>query len=338
MTEESPNPSGPPNNIPHIPPTKNSSKDSSKKITRNTSKSHPGGKGRRGPWASDEKVYIEENYTRLSPNLIADKLRRDVLSVKKYIRENCTSQVLDKKIVEDAKFKLKDSMVWEDLKRQFTGDELNMFLFHWSRTISQFKEDVLPTEEMQIIDMIKLDVLMNRSLTEQRKVQEMLSDLEARRQDELDKPPERRDIARLDNIERQMGVLRTGQTAMSTDYKDMQTRKNSILKEMKATRDARIKDIESDKLTISTFLIKLIEDKDTRLRIGREMEKMRLATECEYIRLSEFHKYEDGMLDRPILDSNNANIVDNLDDSSEDSSEDNKGETDNDNGVEETDE
>lgn len=260
-------------------------------------------KGKRGPWTGEERSYIESHYTKLTPQQLGEQLGRDPAAIKKYIREHCTGRTLDKKIVEDARFRLKDSMVWEDLKRQFTKEELDMFLFHWSRTISQFKEDVLPTEEMQIIDMIKLDILMNRSLTEQRKMQDMLNDLDARRNEELDKPPERRDLARLDNVERQIGVIRNGQTNMSTDYKEMQSRKNAILKEMKATRDARIKDIQSDKLTISSLFVKLIEDKETRLKIGREMEKMRLAMETEYIRLSDLHKYEDGMLDRPILNS-----------------------------------
>ena len=30
--------------------------------------------------------------------------------------------------------------------------------------MSQFKDDVTPTEEMQVVDLIKLELLMNRSL------------------------------------------------------------------------------------------------------------------------------------------------------------------------------
>jgi hypothetical protein len=53
-----------------------------------------------------------------------------------------------------------------------------MFLYHWGRIISQFKDDVLPTEELQIIDTIKLDILMNRILRTQYETNKTISELE----------------------------------------------------------------------------------------------------------------------------------------------------------------
>ena len=43
-----------------------------------------------------------------------------------------------------------------------------MFEFHFKKMWSQFKDDVFHTEEMQIIDTIKLEILMNRILKSQR--------------------------------------------------------------------------------------------------------------------------------------------------------------------------
>ena len=40
---------------------------------------------------------------------------------------------------------------------------------------------------------------------------------------------------------------------------------------------------------------------EARHEMGVEMEKMRLATNAETERLSEYHKYEDGTIDQPLL-------------------------------------
>lgn len=45
----------------------------------------------------------------------------------------------------------------------------------------------------------------------------------------------------------------------------------------------------------------IIENRELRKRLGEDMEKMRLASELEYQRLSSLHKYIDGGVDQPIL-------------------------------------
>jgi hypothetical protein len=82
--------------------------------------------------------------------------------------------------------------------------------------------------------------------------------------------------------------------------------KNKILKEMKATRDARIKHLEGNKHNFVNFLRRIVEDRAMRTRLGRDMEKMRLATQVEYQRLSEWHEYDDGEVDQPFLTPENV--------------------------------
>jgi len=86
----------------------------------------------------------------------------------------------------------------------------------------------------------------------------------------------------------------------------MLNRKNSLLGNMKATRDARIKHLESNKNNFLSIIRKIVEDKPFRTRLGIDMEKMRLASEVEYRRLSEYHSYEDGIVDQPILTPENV--------------------------------
>jgi len=79
---------------------------------------------------------------------------------------------------EQAQFDLQFRPYWTELKQQFTEGELELFQYHWARIISQFKDDVIPTEELQVVDLIKLELLMNRSLKNNKDNVEQISLLE----------------------------------------------------------------------------------------------------------------------------------------------------------------
>ncbi len=74
-----------------------------------------------------------------------------------------------------------------------------------------------------------------------------------------------------------------------------------MLKEMKATREQRVKRFEDSKTSFSGWMAYLISNPDITRSYGLEMEKMRLAMEKEKGRLSQFHKYSDDMVDQPFL-------------------------------------
>jgi hypothetical protein len=74
-----------------------------------------------------------------------------------------------------------------------------------------------------------------------------------------------------------------------------------MLKDLKGTREQRIKAIEDSKQTFASLVKQIATDSDFRTRIGLDMEKMRLAAEKEKERLSEYHEYEDGTVDQPFL-------------------------------------
>ena len=167
--------------------------------------------------------------------------------------------------------------------------------------ISQFKDDVFHTEEMQVVDVIKLDILMNRTLKEQQKSMNDIGDMEMLILTEKQKGRDERDRDYILNMERQIAVLRAAQESLGKDYKEMQSKKNTMLKELKGTREQRIKILEDSKETFAAWVRALIQDKGMRKEIGANMEKMRLAMEKEKVRLSEFHKYEDGLIDQPFL-------------------------------------
>jgi hypothetical protein len=74
-----------------------------------------------------------------------------------------------------------------------------------------------------------------------------------------------------------------------------------MLREMKGTREQRIKRLEDSKQSFISWIANLMQDPETMKRYGIEMEKMRLAMVKEQGRLSEFHRYEDDTIDQPFL-------------------------------------
>ena len=74
-----------------------------------------------------------------------------------------------------------------------------------------------------------------------------------------------------------------------------------MLKDLKGTREQRIKAIEDSKQTFGSLVKQIATDSEFRKKMGIDMEKMRLAMEAEKVRLSEYHTYEGGGLDQPFL-------------------------------------
>ena len=257
---------------------------------------------KRGPWAKEEKEFIADNAAKMDAKSIAGVLRRNEGAVRKYIKEHHADAFTEK--AKSAEYDIQKSPVWSDLKKQFSPEELQMFLFHWGRIISQFRDDVYPTEEMQVIDTIKLEILMNRAVTQQQTVMQDIAGLESVLAVERGNGDP--DHAEISNLERQVGVLRAAQESLNKDYQDMLKQKNGILKEMKGTRDARIKYLENNKHNFLKFIRDIVEDRRMRTKLGTDMEKMRLATQVEYERLSEWHEYENGEVDQPFLTPDNV--------------------------------
>ena len=257
---------------------------------------------KRGRFSVEEVQFIEQNCEALSPQAIADQLDRDVSSITKWIGENVGFSARQKKEVE-AHQELKRKPYWKELEKQFSESELEMFQFHFKKMWAQFKDDVFHTEEIQIVDTIKLEILMNRILTSQQENMNQVDGLQAIILVEKQRDKEDQDRDYISSLERQIAMLRAAQETLSKDYKDLQARKATMLKDLKGTREQRIKAIEDSKLTFASLVKKIASDPTFRTQIGLDMEKMRLATQAEKERLSEYIKYEDGQVDQPFLSS-----------------------------------
>ena len=98
-----------------------------------------------------------------------------------------------------------------------------------------------------------------------------------------------------------MASYRASQESMNRDYRELQAKKNGMLKEMRATREQRVKRLEDSRQSFTGWMIHLMTHPEQTRKYGLEMEKMRLAMENEKARLAQLHKYEDGIIDQPFL-------------------------------------
>lgn len=245
--------------------------------------------------------YIEANCEKLSPEKIAENLGRTVESVEKYLKKLGKSFNKHEAFAVQAEYDIKSRPYWKELKAQFSEDELELFLYHWKQIIAQFRKDVLATEELQIVDTIKLEVLMNRALREQQESMERVRVLEAEIDLERTRDSDQQDKEMIFNIERQIASLRAAKESLSREFKDLQTKKASMYKDLKATREQRIEKLESNKQTLSSLVNKILRNPEFYEQEGKALEKMRLAMEKEKERLSDYHTYADGTIDQPFL-------------------------------------
>ena len=253
---------------------------------------------KRGRLSNDEARYITENAKDISVEEIAANLERDPTTIENFIKKNLKIGLSE---FEQAAYDLEDRPYWIELRQQFSQDELELFKYHWGRIISQFKDDVFPTEELQVVDVIKLELLMNRGLKQNKSNIDQITAFEELVRTERATDPDQQDRDYILNLERQIASLRAAQESLNRDYRDLQTKKSAMLKEMKGTREQRIKRLEDSKQSFVGWVTHLMQNPNLTQQYGLEMEKMRLAMEKEKGRLSNFHQYEDGQVDQPFL-------------------------------------
>jgi hypothetical protein len=258
---------------------------------------------KRGQLSLEEEKFIRDNLTLLTVDQIAEKLNRNPAPVKRYINENkilqSSEQIQEEEIL---KQKLYTKTFWQEIKRQFDEEtgELEYFESVWINLIKQFREDVLPAEELQIKQFITIDILINRSMKERKRHITETEKLQREVDKEYLKPIEERDIPKLANLETQLSFARNSITNYTNEYTKLLAEQQKISKDLKATREQRIKRIEDGKSSW-VGLIRMLEDEASREKEGREMEILKLATDKAKDNLSQFHEYQDGKLDIPFL-------------------------------------
>lgn len=266
---------------------------------------------KRGQLSLEEEAFIEKNIQNLSIDQIADHLNRSEAPIKRYIEENkLYIPTEEKNDNEFLKHKLHSKTFWSEIVRQFDAEtgELQYFEDIWIGLIKQFREDVLPAEELQIKQFITIDILINRSMKERKRHISETEKLQKLVDQEYEKSEDQRDIPKLANLETQLNFSRNSIASYTNEYTKLLNEQQKISKDLKATREQRIKRIEDGKSSW-VGLIRMLEDEDIREKEGKEIEIINMATQKAKEKLYEYHNYADNTLDSPIL--NEASVLKN---------------------------
>lgn len=258
---------------------------------------------KRGQLSLDEESFIRQNINTLTIDDIAAHLNRNVEPIERYIRESKIDMSSDN--IENDKVlrqKLKTKTFWLEIEKQFDKDsgELDYFEDTWINLIKQFREDVLPAEELQIKQFITIDILINRSMKERKRHIADTEKLQKEVDKEYAKPEDQRDIPKLANLETQLSFARNSIANYTNEYTKLLNEQQKISKDLKATREQRIKRIEDGKSSW-IGLIRMLEDEQIREKEGREMEILALSTAKTKQKLSDYHNYADSTVDSPLL-------------------------------------
>ena len=257
---------------------------------------------KRGQLSLDEEKFIRDSIYSMTVEQIANALNRKVDPINRYIDENQLYALEEKGENETLKRKLHSKTFWNEITRQFDEDsgELEYFENTWIGLVKQFREDVLPAEELQIKQFITIDILINRSMKERKRHIAETEKLQRLVDAEYDKPEDQRDIPRLANLETQLSFARNSIASYTNEYTKLLNEQQKISKDLKATREQRIKRIEDGKSSW-VGLIRMLEDEAVREKEGREMEILSMASEKAKQQLYQYHNYANNMADSPIL-------------------------------------
>lgn len=260
-----------------------------------------------GKLSRSDLAYIKEHLDD-TPENIAKHLKRNVDTIKNYVQKTHL-EVFREESDDDMSIvaRLIGRSDWASIQRQFNPEELETFKSMWVDFFKQFSMDVLATEQLQMLNVIKLELLMNRNLEERNKSMKRTAELEQESLDlrkKLEKttnPLEKEEIGRkLEMNEMMISEARGSTTSRTSEYEKFQTKAAQIYKDLKSTRDQRADELRDTKTTFVDWL-KQINDHRKLEREGRELALRKEALVKAKEKLSEYHSYMDDTLDQPLL-------------------------------------
>lgn len=201
------------------------------------------------------------------------------------------------------KTKLINSLYYDNIKKQFSKEEIDYYLEEWSALCLQF-QDVVATESRQIDELIKASIMGNRLLRNIKFLEEQIEETQAYVKKirlvvdiENNIEAQERDRELLDLMQQ----MRAESKNMTNDYHKIVSLKNQLLGQLNARRKDRIDQI---KRSGNTFLSMVEAFQDTQVREvqGRYAELVKLAKENQKNKWRKVHSFPDGSRDNLILD------------------------------------
>ena len=264
---------------------------------------------KQGSLSDQEKRSIEqlikfENYA-----TIAKKLNRNPGTIRKWCQRNgiTTDHASVGKNIEEKK---KRSPHFEELTNILTDREMDLAVKIYTDVMKQFGGDVLPSEEIQVIDFCLISALLNRALGREKEIlrlmeqQTSLRDALEEEKGKMEDEDEKDNwYDKVDQVDMRIGALSDELKECKKNQLSFIDKKEKHTNSMGASRNARAKELSKSNENWGDFVMFVKTNVGFRTKLGLELEKHRLSIQEEFIRLSALHEFADGIVDYPILNS-----------------------------------
>lgn len=269
---------------------------------------------KRGALSEEDRAFVRENVDKMTPGEMGAHLNRTAEPISRYIRR----QKLGKKYKQAKEMgdktehmilgELRKKPFYKILSRQLSIEEFEYFQEQWVAILKQFNGDLFPSEELELKEFLLLEVLKNRALLDKRKWLEERESLKKDLARENKLSPDEQDKDHMKFLRQEITHASSQASDCVKSFENLSEKSGKIRHALKASREQRLKQIESQKMNFAEWLRQLT-DPSIRAAISREMEIMRLATEKEKARMGTLYTYPNKDVDLPVLNSENIQKV-----------------------------
>lgn len=275
----------------------------------------------------EEKAYVQENCLSKTDAELAKHLNRNIKTIiacrKKMgviksgsgtikevtgpnnnIEERASQTMTEDQRERFFKTQFANSLSYQILKEQFTEEEVKFYLNEFGSLCVQF-EDVVATEKRQIDELIKAEILGNRTLRFIRVAQDENKLLMQEVEDFRRKNPTLSTDEQLQERDNQLMLLIRSFSAqvdaMTNAYQRNVDSKQQLLDELNARRKDRVDSIRKGGTTF-IGLVEELRDRENREKEGRYLELVRIAKEQKKASWREPTTFPDGTSDCILVD------------------------------------
>ena len=249
-----------------------------------------------GRLSKSEISFIDSNLDKMSDEEIASRLDRSVDAIVQ--RRAVVPQTNINSEMQEYVAQLHEKHFWGTVKKSLLQEEISIFENSWAALFSQFSnQGVTATDEIMMKDVIIEDILLHRALEQKRNILEEIKLNEKILADERLMDPDDRDADLMTNTLRTIVQLRGTSEAYTKEINEIKKTKDGKFKDLKATRNERLKTVEESGKNIFA-LIKVLDENKNRENEGKMTSLMQAASASKREEMEQEIVFADGEIDR----------------------------------------
>jgi len=249
-----------------------------------------------GRFSKEELSYIDDNLSIMTDEQLAESLNRSVEAIAQ--RRAVAPQANANAELQSHISQLHSKHFWSTVKRSLLNEEIETFENSWASLYSQFfHQGVTATDEIMMKDVIIEDILLHRALEQKKNILEEIKENEKLLVEEREKDMDDRDTDFMTNALRTIVQLRGTSEAYTKEINEIKKTKDSKFKDLKATRNERLKTVEESGKNIFA-LIKLLDEQKSRETEGRMTGLVYEASKTKEGQMKQNMVFADGEVDK----------------------------------------